>query len=240
MNCAWSFYSRPTTKATSLHTGFQLCSLNSECSRLTSHTGTLESCVFPFPCFVRHQRSFLLLRMITRRMKFSLRQCWVLRRKFESLPTAQPTASFSSVRISILFVTITMTVLPNAPTGAVLLAPSPAAAPTYDFMYYLKGAAAGGICCSITHGALTPVDVVKTRVQLDPVKVCVWKRLGYTSVEGRLGWKGKGRKFRYLWVIDIVLDWWIQHDGADELGAPTKKRKTIVPWYRTWTPIKLP
>merc|ERR1712232_1101686 len=40
----------------------------------------------------------------------------------------------------------------------------------YDLMYYLKGAAAGGICCSITHGALTPVDVVKTRVQLDPIK----------------------------------------------------------------------
>merc|ERR1711884_444170 len=37
-------------------------------------------------------------------------------------------------------------------------------------MYYVKGALAGGICCSITHGALTPVDVVKTRVQLDPVK----------------------------------------------------------------------
>eukprot|EP00546_Thalassionema_frauenfeldii_P000309 CAMPEP_0178933742 /NCGR_PEP_ID=MMETSP0786-20121207/23454_1 /TAXON_ID=186022 /ORGANISM="Thalassionema frauenfeldii, Strain CCMP 1798" /LENGTH=318 /DNA_ID=CAMNT_0020611403 /DNA_START=152 /DNA_END=1108 /DNA_ORIENTATION=+ len=52
---------------------------------------------------------------------------------------------------------------------SVLLAPSPAGA-KYDFMYYLKGAAAGGICCSITHGALTPVDVVKTRVQLDPVK----------------------------------------------------------------------
>ena len=44
--------------------------------------------------------------------------------------------------------------------------------PEYGFMYYLKGAAAGGICCSITHGALTPVDVVKTRVQLDPAKVC--------------------------------------------------------------------
>lgn len=40
----------------------------------------------------------------------------------------------------------------------------------YDLMYYLKGSLAGGICCSITHGALTPVDVVKTRVQLDPVK----------------------------------------------------------------------
>lgn len=38
----------------------------------------------------------------------------------------------------------------------------------YDIMYYLKGAAAGGICCSVTHGGLTPVDVVKTRIQLDP------------------------------------------------------------------------
>jgi len=36
--------------------------------------------------------------------------------------------------------------------------------------YYLKGALAGGACCSITHGALCPVDVVKTRIQLDPVK----------------------------------------------------------------------
>lgn len=57
----------------------------------------------------------------------------------------------------------------NVP-GAVLLAPSPEGK-KYDMMYYLKGAAAGGICCSITHAALTPVDVVKTRVQLDPVKV---------------------------------------------------------------------
>eukprot|EP00522_Entomoneis_paludosa_P003642 CAMPEP_0172471546 /NCGR_PEP_ID=MMETSP1065-20121228/67870_1 /TAXON_ID=265537 /ORGANISM="Amphiprora paludosa, Strain CCMP125" /LENGTH=321 /DNA_ID=CAMNT_0013229649 /DNA_START=1794 /DNA_END=2759 /DNA_ORIENTATION=- len=57
-----------------------------------------------------------------------------------------------------------------APIGNVLLAPSVDEFAKYDAMYYLKGAAAGGICCSITHGALTPVDVVKTRVQLDPVK----------------------------------------------------------------------
>jgi len=38
----------------------------------------------------------------------------------------------------------------------------------YNFNYFLKGAAAGGICCSITHGALCPVDVVKTRIQLQP------------------------------------------------------------------------
>ena len=68
--------------------------------------------------------------------------------------------------------TTTSTMAPALP-GSVLLAPSPAGT-KYDMMYYLKGAAAGGICCSITHGALCPVDVVKTRVQLDPVKVCFW------------------------------------------------------------------
>jgi len=54
--------------------------------------------------------------------------------------------------------------------GSVLLAPSKYNWAKYDLMYYLKGAASGGICCSITHAALTPVDVVKTRVQLDPTK----------------------------------------------------------------------
>lgn len=39
---------------------------------------------------------------------------------------------------------------------------------TYGLDYYLKGALAGGICCSITHGAVCPVDVVKTRIQLEP------------------------------------------------------------------------
>lgn len=40
----------------------------------------------------------------------------------------------------------------------------------FDAIHFLKGGLAGGICCSITHGALCPVDVVKTRIQLDPVK----------------------------------------------------------------------
>jgi len=33
---------------------------------------------------------------------------------------------------------------------------------------YARFAFAGALCCSITHGALTPVDVVKTRIQLEP------------------------------------------------------------------------
>jgi len=40
----------------------------------------------------------------------------------------------------------------------------------FGIKYYLQGALAGGICCGVTHGALTPVDVVKTRIQLDPTK----------------------------------------------------------------------
>ena len=39
---------------------------------------------------------------------------------------------------------------------------------SYDVTYFLKGALAGGICCSVTHGALCPVDVVKTKIQLEP------------------------------------------------------------------------
>jgi len=33
---------------------------------------------------------------------------------------------------------------------------------------YSRFAFAGAVCCSLTHGGLTPVDVVKTRIQLDP------------------------------------------------------------------------
>jgi len=33
---------------------------------------------------------------------------------------------------------------------------------------YGRFAFAGAVCCGVTHGALTPVDVVKTRIQLEP------------------------------------------------------------------------
>jgi len=35
---------------------------------------------------------------------------------------------------------------------------------------YARFAFAGAVCCAVTHGALTPVDVVKTRIQLEPQK----------------------------------------------------------------------
>jgi len=40
----------------------------------------------------------------------------------------------------------------------------------YGLMHYLKGALAGGLCCALTHGAMCPFDVVKTRIQLEADK----------------------------------------------------------------------
>jgi len=40
----------------------------------------------------------------------------------------------------------------------------------FDLMYYVKAAAAGGLCCSVTHGGVCPIDVVKTKMQQDPAR----------------------------------------------------------------------
>ncbi|KAL1898924.1 mitochondrial phosphate carrier protein [Sporothrix stenoceras] len=45
---------------------------------------------------------------------------------------------------------------------------APVAAPKTGLALYSRFALAGAVCCSVTHGALTPVDVVKTRIQLEP------------------------------------------------------------------------
>jgi solute carrier family 25 phosphate transporter 3 len=57
-------------------------------------------------------------------------------------------------------------------------------------MYYLKGALAGGICCAITHGALTPVDVVKTNIQLNPAKFNKGLIGGFGQVYAEEGFSG--------------------------------------------------
>eukprot|EP00742_Colponemidia_sp_Colp-10_P000061 GILJ01000068.1.p1 GENE.GILJ01000068.1~~GILJ01000068.1.p1 ORF type:complete len:324 (-),score=58.13 GILJ01000068.1:119-1090(-) len=47
-------------------------------------------------------------------------------------------------------------------------AASGAGAPPKGLDLFARYAFAGAICCAVTHGALTPVDVVKTRIQLEP------------------------------------------------------------------------
>ncbi|OCK81627.1 mitochondrial carrier [Lepidopterella palustris CBS 459.81] len=69
-----------------------------------------------------------------------------------------------------------MAAAPPAPTGSTNLDALKQTAVASDptklsgLSLYSRFAFAGAVCCSVTHGALTPVDVVKTRIQLDPIK----------------------------------------------------------------------
>ncbi|KAG6868978.1 hypothetical protein C0993_006500 [Termitomyces sp. T159_Od127] len=49
--------------------------------------------------------------------------------------------------------------------------------PQYTLRDYRSFFLAGAICCTLSHGAMTPIDVVKTRIQIDPT----FKRLGFIS-----------------------------------------------------------
>ncbi|KAM0754739.1 mitochondrial carrier [Meredithblackwellia eburnea MCA 4105] len=42
------------------------------------------------------------------------------------------------------------------------------AVPDLKFLDYSRFFAAGALCCTLTHAATTPIDVVKTRIQIDP------------------------------------------------------------------------
>lgn len=61
---------------------------------------------------------------------------------------------------------------------------------TYGPSYYVKGALAGGICCSVTHGAMCPVDVVKTKIQLQPEKYNKGMVSGFKTVIAEEGMAG--------------------------------------------------
>ncbi|KAJ7644220.1 mitochondrial carrier domain-containing protein [Roridomyces roridus] len=49
--------------------------------------------------------------------------------------------------------------------------------PNFSLQDYSSFFAAGALCCTISHGAMTPIDVVKTRIQVDPN----YKGLGIVS-----------------------------------------------------------
>jgi len=54
-------------------------------------------------------------------------------------------------------------------SSIVAYAPTEAGKPT-GLQLYLRYAAAGALCCAVTHTAVVPVDVVKTRLQTNPGK----------------------------------------------------------------------
>lgn len=84
----------------------------------------------------------------------------------------------------------------------------------YDLMYYLKGALAGGICCSVTHGALTPVDVVKTRIQLEPTKYTKGLIGGFKQIAAE---EGSGALLTGLGptVVGYFVQGWFKFGGVE-------------------------
>lgn len=57
--------------------------------------------------------------------------------------------------------------------------------------HYAACAFGGAVCCSVTHGATTPIDVVKTRLQLEPTKysgfINTFRTIAATEGMGALG-----------------------------------------------------
>jgi solute carrier family 25 (mitochondrial phosphate transporter), member 3 len=84
----------------------------------------------------------------------------------------------------------------------------------YNLMYYLKGALAGGICTTITHGALTPVDVVKTKIQLDPVKYNKGLVGGIKQVIAEEGARGLLTGFGPT-VVGYFIQGWFKFGGVE-------------------------
>lgn len=48
------------------------------------------------------------------------------------------------------------------------MASSSSLVPNFTLGDYSSFFLAGALCCTVTHGAMTPIDVVKTRIQVDP------------------------------------------------------------------------
>ncbi|GME72017.1 unnamed protein product [Ambrosiozyma monospora] len=61
--------------------------------------------------------------------------------------------------------------------------------PNFSVSDYAKFALAGAIGCGITHGAMTPIDVVKTRIQLEPT---VYNTGMFGSIRKIVGAEGAG------------------------------------------------
>jgi len=84
----------------------------------------------------------------------------------------------------------------------------------FNFEYYLKAALAGGICCSITHAAMTPVDVVKTRIQLDPVTYNKGLIGGFSQVMAKEGFSGLLTGFAPT-ALGYFVQGWIKFGGVE-------------------------
>jgi len=89
---------------------------------------------------------------------------------------------------------------------------------------YARYAFAGAVCCAVTHGALTPVDVVKTRIQLSPEKYNSGMLGGFRMVV-----KEEGAAALLTGFGPTVAGYFIQ--GAFKFGGYEFWKKTFVNYF---------
>eukprot|EP01006_Ploeotia_vitrea_P061810 TRINITY_DN79218_c0_g1_i1.p1 TRINITY_DN79218_c0_g1~~TRINITY_DN79218_c0_g1_i1.p1 ORF type:complete len:312 (-),score=-0.86 TRINITY_DN79218_c0_g1_i1:140-1075(-) len=84
----------------------------------------------------------------------------------------------------------------------------------FNVEYFTKASLAGGICCSVTHAAMCPVDVVKTRIQLDPVKYNRGLIGGFSQVVAEEGMAGLATGLAPT-AIGYFVQGWFKFGGVE-------------------------
>jgi len=108
----------------------------------------------------------------------------------------------------------------------------------FDSSYYIKAATAGAICCSATHGAVCPVDVVKTRMQLNPAKYNSGMMGGFKMV---IAEEGVGALSTGLGAtaIGYAIQGWFKFGGVELLKVSAAKALGEKKAYENKTAIYL-
>lgn len=109
---------------------------------------------------------------------------------------------------------------------------------TYGLDYFIRSAVAGGICCGVTHGALCPVDVVKTRIQLEPTKYNKGMISGFRTViaeEGAMALStGLGPT-----AIGYFIQGWFKFGGVEFFKIKTANAMGVEKAWQYRVPIYL-
>lgn len=105
-------------------------------------------------------------------------------------------------------------------------------------MYFLKGALAGGICCGVTHGALTPVDVVKTRIQLEPKVFDKGMVSAFRTIVGKEGMGALATGFGPT-AVGYFVQGWFKFGGVEFFKVQSAKFLGDRDAYKYRVPIYL-
>jgi len=84
----------------------------------------------------------------------------------------------------------------------------------YNAGYFLKSAVAGGLCCGLTHGAVVPIDVVKTKIQLEPAVYNKGMADGFKKVVANEGMGGLATGLAPT-AVGYFVQGWFKFGGVE-------------------------